>query len=193
MTAVCSSTPRMAPSAGSSLLQRLEPGLPEVAEAGVVGTALGVVIVRDDRYCEVKKAVQEVEPGDPVRCGADLVDLVHRKRPSAGGDRCGAPEHHRAPTVDDVADRTDDRCAMPLVEGVGGATGTGEEPGGATKFSEDLLAVCRAELAASPLNRNDVLPDRFIEVLDGAMREVVSVDLKSVRRVEHHGRSVTRP
>ena len=47
-TAVCSSTPRTNASGGNGLHQR-QPVLAEVAEAGVVVAALGVVVVRDDR------------------------------------------------------------------------------------------------------------------------------------------------
>ena len=54
----------------------------EVAVAGVVGAALGVVVVRDQRHRKAEQA-EQVQAAEPVRVGAGLVDLVHRQRGAA--------------------------------------------------------------------------------------------------------------
>ncbi len=64
---------------GQRRLQHGEASLAEVAEPGVVVAALLVVVVRNHGDVEPDLA-QDVEPVDPVRVRADLVDLVHGHR-----------------------------------------------------------------------------------------------------------------
>ena len=74
---------------GHLRLQGGQAPLAQVAEPGVVGAALGVVVVGDDRHVGTEHT-EQVEPVGPHRVGADLVDLVHRARCSGPSVRAAA-------------------------------------------------------------------------------------------------------
>ena len=91
---VCSSTPSTKAPSGSCSSSIAQPPLAEVAEPGVVGAALGVVEVRDDRGPQPGGPAEHVEPVEPARLLADLVDLVDRHRHAARGS---GPPRRRTP------------------------------------------------------------------------------------------------
>jgi len=62
---------------GKLTLELGQAAFTEVAVAGVVRSALGVVVVRYDGDGQVH-VCEEVGPGQPVRSCADFVDLVDR-------------------------------------------------------------------------------------------------------------------
>ena len=80
---------------GQLALEPFEPGQTEVAEAGVVVAALGVVEVGDDGDRQPDRG-QQVEAVEPEGVRADLVDLVDGHRRDAQRERGRAGEHQRA-------------------------------------------------------------------------------------------------
>ena len=95
---------------------------------GVVATAFGVVVVRDDRDGEAEHA-EQVEPGQPARGAARLVDLVNRQgEPARGGG--GRRGQHGEPVAGQhpVPQPGRHRPGPPVRERVRGAARPGEHP-----------------------------------------------------------------
>ena len=88
---------------GQFPFQQRQPPLAQIAEAGVVGAALGVVVVRDHRHLE-GDAGQEIEPVEPVGRRAHLVDLVHGHREPPQRERGGAGERDAPAGLELVGD-----------------------------------------------------------------------------------------
>jgi len=111
-------------------LHHRQPSLAEVAIAGVVRAALGVVEVRDQDPVYAGQLPDQVQRLDPVRVLADLVDLVDGGGVGAGRAGCRGSQHEGAPPPYDLGESSGDGCAAPLPERVRGAARTREGPGG---------------------------------------------------------------
>ena len=105
----------------------------QVAEPGVVVAALGVVVVRDHHDRQAGHLPDEVEPLGPGRWLARLVDLVHRHRVRAEGERGGAGEDDHAAALEPIGEQLRDLGVAPLPQRVGRAARTGEDPAGVAR------------------------------------------------------------
>ena len=112
---------------GRELLFHLEEAaLAEVRVAGVVGAALGVVVMGDDGGPEAGVG-DEVEAVEPVRLLPDLVDLVDGDGVGAEHESSGAGEGDGAATTELGAQHGGHRGFPPLLEGIRGRSGAGED------------------------------------------------------------------
>ena len=126
--AVCSSTPSTAASAGSSRSMAASLRIAEVAVPGVVAAALGVVVVGDERDVQAERP-EQVEPGQPARRAARLVDLVNRHGELSRGSGGRRGQHgHPVAGQDAVPQPGRDRPGPPVRERIGRAPRPGEHP-----------------------------------------------------------------
>ncbi len=171
-------------------LEGRQSALTEVTEAGVVATALGVVVVGDEGHVQADLG-EQVEALGPERLGAHLVDLVDGHGGDAEGEGGGGRERHGAPGAELLGQELREGRTLPLAQRVGGAARPGEDvgrigDGGQRPFPRDGVVV-----GVSPRGHLDGMAHRGPEVLLGLGRDVVGVLLEAVRRVEQDG--VTRP
>ncbi len=171
-----------------------QPLLAEVAEAGVVVAALGVVVVRDHHRRQAADRSTRFEPRHPVRIDAGLVDLVHRHGVRAERQRGGAGQHDHA-----VRGRARRRAAVGTAVSRQCRSAYVGEPGpakihpAARRAAQRPLASQpgrRARCARTPLDRP---PDAGGEVATARRGDVVGVGLEAVRGVEQDRRPVTDP
>src|SRR5207302_4293303 len=116
-------------------LEQAKPPLTHVAEAGVVGSALGVVEVGDDGAVDARLG-EGVEPLQPLRRHPHLVDLVDGERVASEDAGGGAREGHAAAPAQLLEQRPWHLGASPLAERVRGAARAGEDVARLTKAGE---------------------------------------------------------
>ena len=112
--------------AGKLLLELLQPPLAHVAVAGVVGSAFGIVVVRDHHEVEAK-GCQQVETVEPMGGLANLIYLVHGKGEPAKDDGRRAGEGGASAAGEVRRDQLGYLSSPPLSKSVGGASRTGED------------------------------------------------------------------
>ena len=120
---------------GQQPLHHGQPALAQVAEAGVVVAALGVVEVGDDDRVEPGLG-HEVEAFEPAGLVAHLVDLVdgHREAPEREGGGAGEGDAAAAPQL--LGQDRGRLRAGPLAQGVRRAARPREDvPGGTARAS----------------------------------------------------------
>ena len=125
MSAVCEIDAQHEVTRRQLLLQQSQAALAEVAEAGVVRAALGVVVVGDDRGVQAQVG-QQVQAGQPGRVRADLVDLVDRDGVGAEGECRRAGERHEAAVGQLARQERGDLRGLPLAKRVARAARSGE-------------------------------------------------------------------
>ena len=91
------SAPRTNASGRQGALEDPQAPLAHVAEPGVVGAALGVVVVRDDRRAQAGRRPSRSRPASQCRVVADLVDLVDGHGHDPEGQRRRAGHGHAIP------------------------------------------------------------------------------------------------
>ncbi len=164
-----------------------EAALAEVALTRVVVAPLFVVVVRNDNDRETDFA-EYVEPVDPVRIGARLVDLVDRNRFTPEREsRCGR-EYDGTAVAELVDNGLRNRGIGPLAQRKGRTAGAGKDPVGCTDLRDgrfcchDISVVGSCE--ASDLDG----PVRSVgEVLGGLGGKDFHVLLEPERGIEEHG------
>ena len=175
---------------GEHGLHRDQSSLAEIAEAGVVMAALGVVVVRDHRGVDADRR-EEVEPVGPERLMSALVDLVDGDGGDTDGQRGGRGEHHDTASVEFRSQHSGHRGVAPLLDGVGRRAWSGEEVVAAPQDLETALdgeAVGVDDAGEARYREVDV--NRLGEVGDGAFGQFGRVLLESVGGVEHGGGDV---
>ena len=183
-SAVWLSTPEHERAVGEHRLEGPQPALAHVAEAGVVGAALGVVVVGHDGGSQPGRRTQQVEPLEPGRIVTDLVDLVHRDRDDAERERGGA-RHRQDPAARELLpERVGDARPRPLPERVAGAARPGHHVAGLADPG-DRGGGGHGVLGGGP-ERGDLdrVADARREELERARRQLVRVLLEPVRRVD---------
>ena len=161
--------------------------LAEVALARVVVATLFVVVVRDDNDRKTDFA-QHVEPVDPVRIGARLVDLVDRNRFPPKREGGGRREHDGTAVAELVGNGLRNWRIGPLAQRKGRTAGAGKDPVGCTDLRDgcfdchDIAVVgsCEASDLDGPVRRVG-------EVLGGLGGKDFYVFLEPERGIEEHG------
>ncbi len=167
-------------------LEALQARGTQVAVAGVVIAALGVVVVRDHGDGQAQ-GCQQIEARDPFGFGADLVDLVDRHRRHAECEHRRRREHHGAAPGQLVGEDVGDGGAGPLTKGIRGASRSGEDPIGLPQPGQPGLDLDRIDADDPREAGGDHGPaDALVEVLQGSLDEDVPVLLEPERGVDHH-------
>ena len=192
--AVCSSTPSTKAPSGSSRLQQRQALLAQVAEAGVVGAALGVVVVGDEGHVEAQRC-EQVEARRPTRVPRPPCRSRRRGRSTTPSVRAAAEAKVTAPPGDSFsASRPGTRVPCPLPERVGRAAGPGEDERRGRQAGDHAVAAGALDIGAPSADRP---PPARCPRCHGSRRRPAAhsssaLRLEAERRVEKDARARAR-